>query len=97
MNEEIILTNNKMHVLIFKEPEILLYSLDKVSDVLDNKDSISIILSKFKFIESIQCLHLQSFIKKLKMKILNTIHRHIHYILTIQLRLIFTLKVMKEM
>lgn len=46
MNEEIILTNNKKHVLIFKEPEILLYSLDKVFDVLDNNDTITLLLSK---------------------------------------------------
>jgi hypothetical protein len=45
MNEEIILTNNKMHIQVYKEPEILIYTLDKVFDVLDNNDSISIILS----------------------------------------------------
>jgi hypothetical protein len=48
INEEIILTNNKMHIQIFKEPEILLYSLDKVFDVLDNNDTISIVLSNLK-------------------------------------------------
>ena len=37
-----------MHIQIFKEPEILLYSLDKVFDVLDNNDTISIVLSKLK-------------------------------------------------
>jgi hypothetical protein len=53
INEEIILTNNKMHIQIFKEPEILLYSLDKVNDVLDNNDTISIVLSKLKFLFTI--------------------------------------------
>ena len=46
MNEEIILTKNITHVLIYKEPEILLYSRDKVFEVIDNDDNISIILSK---------------------------------------------------
>lgn len=46
MNEEIILTKNITHVHIYKEPEILLYLHDKVYEVLDNNDSISIILSK---------------------------------------------------
>lgn len=46
MNEEIILTNNKMHIQVYKEPEILIYTLDKVFDVLDNNDSISIILNE---------------------------------------------------
>ena len=45
MNEEIILTNNKMHIQVYKEPEVLIYTLDKVFDVLDNNDTISIILS----------------------------------------------------
>jgi len=46
MNEEIVLTNNKNNVMIYKKPEILLYPRDKVSEVLDNNDEISIILNE---------------------------------------------------
>lgn len=45
MHEERILTNNITHVHIYKNPHILLYSYDKVFEVLDNNDTISIILS----------------------------------------------------
>ena len=47
MNEEIILTKNIAHVHIYKGQDVLLYSHDKVFEVLDNNDTISIILSKF--------------------------------------------------
>ena len=46
MNEEIILTKNIAHVHIYKGQDVLLYSRDKVFEVLDNNDTISIILSK---------------------------------------------------
>jgi len=46
MNEEIVLTNNKKNVMIYKKPEILLFPRDKVSEVLDNNDEISIILNE---------------------------------------------------
>ena len=49
MNEEIILTKNIAHVHIYKGQDVLLYSRDKVFEVLDNNDTISIILSNFKF------------------------------------------------
>lgn len=47
MNEEIILTKNITHIHVYKEPEISLYLHDKVFEVLDNNDMISIILSMF--------------------------------------------------
>lgn len=46
MNEEIILTKNIAHVHIYKESKTLLYSHDKVFEVLDNNDTISIILNE---------------------------------------------------
>ena len=47
MNEELVISKNTVSILVFKEPEILIYSNDKVGDVLDNNDTISIVLSKF--------------------------------------------------
>ena len=47
MNEEIVLTNNKNSVMIYKEPKVLLYPRDRVREILDCGDTISIILSKF--------------------------------------------------
>lgn len=49
MHEERILTKNITHVHIYKDPHILLYPYDKVFEVLDNNDTVSIILSIYKF------------------------------------------------
>jgi hypothetical protein len=50
MGEEIILTKNKAHVHIYKDPHILLYAYDRVFEVLDENDTISIILSEIIFL-----------------------------------------------
>ena len=47
MHEERILTKNITNVHLYKDPHILLYPYDKVFEVLDNNDSVSIILSNF--------------------------------------------------
>ncbi len=57
MNEEIILTKNIAHVHIYKGQDVLLYSRDKVFEVLDNNDTISIILSNFKFFHVAEEFH----------------------------------------
>lgn len=46
MNEEIVLTQDKTSVMIYKDPKVLLYARDKVNEVIDNDDKISIFLSK---------------------------------------------------
>lgn len=51
MNEEIVLTHDKTSVMIYKDPKVLLYARDKVNEVIDNDDKISIFLSMlFKFL-----------------------------------------------
>jgi hypothetical protein len=45
MNEEIILTKNKAHIHIFKDPQIMIYPHDKVFEVIDDNDTVTIILS----------------------------------------------------
>jgi hypothetical protein len=47
MNEEIILTKNKAHINIYKDPSVMIYPHDKVFEVLDNNDTITILLSNF--------------------------------------------------
>ncbi|CAF0940234.1 unnamed protein product [Brachionus calyciflorus] len=46
MHEERILTKNITNVHLYKDPHILLYPYDKVFEVLDNNDSVSIILNE---------------------------------------------------
>ena len=49
MNEEIILTKRKSDVQVYKETDdekekLIIYTLDKVFEVLDDNDKISIVL-----------------------------------------------------
>ena len=53
MNEEIILTKNKAHIHIFKDPQIMIYQHDKVFEVLDDNDTVTIILSNYNHLKYI--------------------------------------------
>ena len=46
MNEEVFLSKNIADVNIYKDPDIKLYYYDKVAEVLDNNDKITIVISR---------------------------------------------------
>jgi hypothetical protein len=53
MNEEMVLTRNIAHFLVYKDSSILLNINDKCVDILNDNDSISILLSIFIVIFSV--------------------------------------------
>jgi len=50
MDQELVLNKNVKQVNIYKDPNVSLYPHDKIEEVLDENDSITIVLSMFRAI-----------------------------------------------